>query len=85
MELGEIEIIKAMRFPGSSQCLRWVLIWGGRARKGEGRFQSASILYLSVLQMTCGAGRARAASVAHSSGYRIRSPGVVCRGLPIPK
>lgn len=28
------EIIKAKRFPGSSRCLRWVLIWGRRARSG---------------------------------------------------
>lgn len=27
MELGGKEMIKAVRFPGSSWCLRWVLIW----------------------------------------------------------
>lgn len=68
------EIIKAMRFPGSSQCLRWVLIWGRRARS-EDRFQSASILYLSVRQMSAGpGGHARLGvriAVGAGSGLRV--------------
>ncbi|EDL28614.1 mCG140438 [Mus musculus] len=45
------EMIKAVRFPGSSWCLRWVLIWE-ESRRGYGRLPSASVLNLPGLQMT---------------------------------
>lgn len=78
MELWGMEIIKAMRLPGSSQCLWWVSIWGRRARSRAGGFQSCSILYLSV----CDADDVWPSMcvVRDRSGLC-----VLCVGLPVPE
>ncbi|EDL87165.1 rCG59151 [Rattus norvegicus] len=77
------EMIKAVRFPGSSWCLRWVLIW----EESEERLGPVAICQRpesvwAADDMGGGGLAARALGVHIPSGCRSVSPSVLCGGLP---
>lgn len=73
------EMIKAVRFPGSSWCLRWVLIW----EESEERLGPVAICQRPETVWVaddCG-GWVRALGVHIPSGCRSVSPSALCGGL----